>query len=142
MGNYAGETQVEGHFAVFEWHKGIGIALRGIIFSADLSLPEYRNRSVPSQNSCPRRKITNGAFLHHHWTIHPRLLEWLAHPEFRALLLLVLIMLLTGTFFYSKFEGWNLSDSLYFSVATLAMVGYGDLAPIKAIGQILKCPMR
>ncbi len=73
--------------------------------------------------------ITIGQFIRAIW-------NGLRDPEFRTLLLLMIIMLLTGTFFYSKFEGWNLLDSLYFSVATLATVGYGDLAPTKPISKL------
>lgn len=44
--------------------------------------------------------------------------------------LLTLIGLLTlGTFFYARVEGWSYLDSLYFTVVTIATVGYGDLHP-------------
>ena len=38
----------------------------------------------------------------------------LQDPEFRALGFLVFIILLTGTLFYRRVEGWSLLDSLYF----------------------------
>lgn len=53
----------------------------------------------------------------------------LKEPEFRALLMMVVIILIIGTLFYARFEGWTWVDSLYFSVTTLATVGFGDLAP-------------
>jgi hypothetical protein len=56
-------------------------------------------------------------------------LRGLRDPEFRALLFLVVILLLSGALFYRSVEGWTLLDSLYFSVATLTTVGYGDLSP-------------
>jgi voltage-gated potassium channel len=57
-------------------------------------------------------------------------------PEFRALLLLFGVLLFSGTMFYSNVEGWSLLDSLYFSVATLSTVGYGDFAPRTDFGKI------
>jgi hypothetical protein len=56
----------------------------------------------------------------------------LGDPEFRALITLTAIVLLVGTTFYWQFEDWSLLDSLYFSVTTLATVGYGDLSPTTA----------
>jgi voltage-gated potassium channel Kch len=56
-------------------------------------------------------------------------LHGLRDPEFRALFTLAGALLLTGTLFYRGVEGWSILDSLYFSVATLTTVGYGDLAP-------------
>jgi len=50
-------------------------------------------------------------------------------PETKALPYVALGLLLTGTIFYWHFEGWNVYQSLYFSVVTLTTVGYGDLHP-------------
>lgn len=47
--------------------------------------------------------------------------------------MLLAALILSGTLFYSSFEGWSVVDSFYFSVVTLATVGYGDLAP-KTVG--------
>lgn len=55
--------------------------------------------------------------------------------EFKALLFFVVIILTTGTFFYSQVEKWSLFDSLYFSVTTLTTVGYGDLTPKTVLGK-------
>ncbi len=57
-------------------------------------------------------------------------------PEVRALATLALALILFATVFYRLAEGWSLLDSLYFSVVTIASVGYGDFAPHTAIGKI------
>lgn len=43
----------------------------------------------------------------------------------------------TSTAFYHFAEGWTWLDSIYFSIVTLATVGYGDLAPKTTGGKIL-----
>jgi voltage-gated potassium channel len=50
-------------------------------------------------------------------------------PETKALPPIVGVLLLTGTIFYWSVEDWTFIQSLYFSVVTLATVGYGDLTP-------------
>ena len=50
-------------------------------------------------------------------------------PEGKALLIGAMSMILVGTIVYSILEHWSLVDSLYFSVVTLATVGFGDLHP-------------
>lgn len=57
-------------------------------------------------------------------------------PQFQALGITVLLLIGAGTFFYSKVEHWSMLDSLYFSVVTLASVGYGDLTPRTDMGKI------
>jgi voltage-gated potassium channel Kch len=56
--------------------------------------------------------------------------------EYRALLIWVILLLAIGTIFYSQVEGWEVLDSLYFSVVTLLTVGYGDFAPETADGKL------
>lgn len=58
------------------------------------------------------------------------------NPELRVLLLAVVVTLISGMFFYHRFEGWSLLDSLYFSVITLTTVGFGDFAPQTDAGKI------
>ena len=60
----------------------------------------------------------------------------LKDAEFRALLLVLVGLLVSGTIFYSTVEGWGLLDSLYFSVSTLATVGYGDLHPTTPLSKV------
>lgn len=60
----------------------------------------------------------------------------LKDEKFRALLYLLTITLGMGTFFYHYVEGWSLLDSFYFSVITLATVGFGDFTPKTDFGKI------
>lgn len=55
---------------------------------------------------------------------------------FRTTLVLVCLTVLSGTLFYRSIEGWGWIDAVYFSVATISTVGYGDLAPQSDIGKI------
>ena len=53
----------------------------------------------------------------------------LAQPQNRASVTWLAMLLAIGTTFYHLVEGWSWLDALYFSVVTLATVGYGDLSP-------------
>lgn len=55
--------------------------------------------------------------------------------EFRALLFILISLLVGGTIFYSSVEGWSAFDALYFSVITLATVGYGDMHPTTTLSK-------
>src|SRR5581483_3257036 len=61
-------------------------------------------------------------------------------PEFRALLFLETLLLLSGTVFYMLVEKWDWLDALYFCVVTLATVGYGDLHPTTPLGKLFAIP--
>lgn len=56
--------------------------------------------------------------------------------EQKAIMLAVLFILTIGTIFYHNVEGMTYLDALYFSVMTLATVGYGDLSPHTALGKL------
>jgi len=64
------------------------------------------------------------------------ILRGLQDVKFRSLLFFVLVILLVGTFFYHKVEGWRWLDSFYFSSMSLTTVGYGDLTPKTDIGKM------
>lgn len=74
------------------------------------------------------------------WLTLLRLLKGLRHawrqPDFKATVVLVAATLVSGTIFYSTVEGWRWLDALYFSVATMSTVGYGDLAPATDTGKV------
>lgn len=57
--------------------------------------------------------------------------------EVRGLLLTTAVTLLAGMFIFRSLEGWSYLDALYFSLITLATVGYGDLSPITPLGKIM-----
>ncbi len=55
---------------------------------------------------------------------------------FRLIALALAILLTVGSVFYHYVEEWSWIDSIYFSVVSLATVGYGDFAPKTDIGKI------
>jgi voltage-gated potassium channel len=59
-----------------------------------------------------------------------------ADRSVRGLLAFTLSLISGGSLFYWLVEGWSLLDATYFSVITIATVGYGDLAPKTAAGKI------
>lgn len=50
-------------------------------------------------------------------------------PEGKVLAVSAITIILLGTVIYTVLEGWSPVDALYFSVVTLATVGFGDLHP-------------
>jgi voltage-gated potassium channel len=60
----------------------------------------------------------------------------LRDPELRALMLVFLLLVASGTVFYASVEGWSTLDAVYFSVVALATVGFGDFSPQTNAGKI------
>ncbi len=56
--------------------------------------------------------------------------------EFRFLFIFIVMLLIGSTVFYVNIEQWRIVDALYFSVMTMATVGYGDLVPITDVGKV------
>jgi voltage-gated potassium channel Kch len=66
----------------------------------------------------------------------PGLRSALADQWVRRLLVITLSLIAAGSIFFWLVEGWSLLDAIYFSVITLATVGYGDLVPKTIPGKI------
>ena len=52
------------------------------------------------------------------------------------LVVIIILLLITGSFVYHFFEGWSYVDSFYFSSISLATRGYGELHPTKTITKL------
>ena len=50
-------------------------------------------------------------------------------PEFRALISIMFLLLISGSIFYVFHDNWGVVDAMYFCVMTMSTVGYGDLTP-------------
>jgi voltage-gated potassium channel len=57
-------------------------------------------------------------------------------PEVQGVFMLAVTLILIATIFYWLVEGWSFLDAAYFSVVTIATVGYGDLAPQTVLGKL------
>lgn len=56
--------------------------------------------------------------------------------RFRIIFAVTILVIFSGTMFYHFVEGWRWLDSLYFSIISLATVGYGDFTPQTDAGKI------
>jgi len=57
--------------------------------------------------------------------------------DFYILLTLAISVVSAGTVVFHILEKWSWVDSLYFTVITLATVGYGDLTPTTQLGKLV-----
>lgn len=51
-------------------------------------------------------------------------------------IIVFLLAIVAGTIVYHNLEGWRILDSVYFTVATVTTVGYGDFVPHTDTGKI------
>jgi hypothetical protein len=57
-------------------------------------------------------------------------------PQGRLILLWAIAQVILGTLVFRWLEGWSIINSLYFSVVTLATVGFGDLHPTSDVAKL------
>ena len=76
------------------------------------------------------------AFLLIFYGVFHTIYRGLRDPEFRQICIMAAFILSLGTFFYWRVEHWSLVDSFYFSVVTLATVGFGDLHPSSSASKL------
>lgn len=51
-------------------------------------------------------------------------------------IVILIVVLITGTIVYHNLEGWRYLDAAYFTVSTVTTIGYGDLTPETDAGKI------
>ena len=60
----------------------------------------------------------------------------LTTPSVLRMLALAFTLVAVASVFYRIVEGWTWIDAVYFSVMTIATVGFGDLAPRTDLGKL------
>ena len=63
-------------------------------------------------------------------------LRSLADEEFRGIFAVLIMLIISGTLFFSAVEGWSIVDAFYFCIMTLATIGYGDLSPTTELSKL------
>ena len=63
-------------------------------------------------------------------------LRSLADEEFRGIFAVLIMLIVSGTLFFSAVEGWSIVDAFYFCIMTLATIGYGDLSPTTELSKL------
>ena len=56
--------------------------------------------------------------------------------QVRNLLIILLIVLLTGTVGFHFLEGWSVLDSLYMTIITLTTIGFGEVRALDEVGKV------
>ena len=64
------------------------------------------------------------------------IIEAFRNPRVQALLLICVLIAACQALVFARIEGWRFLDGFYFSVVSMATVGYGDLAPRTSLGKI------
>lgn len=54
-----------------------------------------------------------------------------------SVIVVLVLLILFGTWFYHRTEGWSGVDSLYFTVMTVTTVGFGDLVPTHDFSKLM-----
>ena len=57
--------------------------------------------------------------------------------RFKVFAVVLLAVMVLGTFGFMVIEGLSVADAFYFTVVTIATVGYGDIHPNAQTGKIL-----
>jgi len=55
---------------------------------------------------------------------------------FGIVLLLLIVLIIISVLFFHEVEGWSYLNSYYYTIVTVATVGYGDYTPKTDIGKI------
>lgn len=65
------------------------------------------------------------------------MLGYVTHPRLRVLFFLIGIFILLGVVIFTTLENWSIIDALYYTVATITTVGYGDITPTNPASRLL-----
>lgn len=65
------------------------------------------------------------------------LMKKMMHFRLKIYLAIFTLLLVAGITGFMSFENMSLADAIYFSIVTMATVGYGDISPKTEIGKIL-----
>ncbi|MFA7298336.1 MAG: ion channel [Candidatus Absconditabacterales bacterium] len=70
-------------------------------------------------------------------TIKKYLNAFIAKHTILFFVIIILIVIFTGTTLFYASEGWSFFNSLYFTSVTMSTIGYGDMAPLTVTGKIV-----